>query len=184
VDDVRALLNPYVLPSERLLWWGRPDPAKHFAPADAFLIPFSLLWCGFSIFWLVGAASSGAPLPFVLFGVPFVLIGIFFVFGRFIAKARRKRQTAYGLTDHRALVAVGTGSLSDSPVQYQPVNLQRSRDGSHVSVTFGRSANGWRGGASYANTGMELFARGNHPVAFYDVSDVASLERALQQARG
>ncbi len=108
----------------------------------------------------------------------------FFVFGRFIAKARRKRQTAYGLTDHRALVAVGTGSLSDSPVQYQPVNLQRSRDGSHVSVTFGRSANGWRGGASYANTGMELFAGGNHPVAFYDVGDVASLERALQQARG
>lgn len=184
VDEARDQLDPYVLPSERLLWWGRPDPTKHFAPADAFIIPFSLLWCGFSIFWEVGAARSGATLPFVLFGAPFVAVGLFFVFGRFIAKARRKRQTAYGLTDRRALVAVGTGSLSESPVQYQPVNMQRSRDGSHVSVTFGRSAMGRRGGPSYANTGLEFFARGDLPVGFYDVRDVAALERALQQARG
>jgi len=132
--------------SQRLPWWGRPDPTKHFAPAAAFIIPSSLLWGGFSIFWEVGAARSGAPLPFVLFGAPFVAVGLFFVFGQFIAKARRKRQTAYGLTDRRALVAGGTGSLSESPLQYQPINVQRSRDGSHVSVTFGRSAIGRRGG--------------------------------------
>ncbi len=184
MDEARDQLGPYVLPSERLLWWGRPDPTKHFAPTDAFIIPFSLLWAGFSIFWEVGAARSGAPLPFVLFGAPFVAVGLFFVFGRFIAKARRKRQTAYGLTDRRALVAVGTGSLSESPVQYQPINMQRSRDGSHVRVTFGRPAMGWRGGPSYANTGLEVFDRGNLPVGFYDVRDVAGLERALQQARG
>lgn len=76
MEDPRLRLTPHLLPGEPLLWAGRPDPARRFAPQDAYLVPFSVLWCGFAIFWLAAAIRSGAPVPFVLFGVPFVAVGL------------------------------------------------------------------------------------------------------------
>jgi hypothetical protein len=180
VSDPRDRILPYVRPDERLVWWGQPDPAKHFTGIDAYLIPFSVLWAGFSSFWISAAARSGASLPFVLFGLPFVAMGLYFVFGRFIVKARRKRQTTYALTNLRALVAVGEGSLSESPVHHQPVERKRSRDKRHLTVTFGKSSASFFSGPSYGNTGMEVFdqSRGR-PLAFYDVTDVNGLEAAI-----
>jgi hypothetical protein len=84
VEDVRRQLAPYLLPDETLLWTGRPDPAKHFGASDVFLVPFSLLWAGFAIFWLIAALVAGAPVPFALFGLPFVALGLYFIFGRFV----------------------------------------------------------------------------------------------------
>lgn len=182
MEDLRSRLAPYLLPGETLLWTGRPDPAKHFSVSDVFLVPFSFLWGGFAIFWMSSALVQGAPLPFALFGLPFVVLGLYFIFGRFIYKSSRKRQTVYGLTQGRALVAVGPGSISEAPLQRTPVDRRRSRDGRHLTVTFGRSARGWSAGPSYANTGMEFFDRGNGPLGFYDVFDVAGLESALRDA--
>lgn len=181
--DARRQLAPYVLPNETLLWTGRPDPAKHLTPKDVWLVPFSLFWSGFSIFWVVAAAMKSASPVFALFGVPFVVFGLYFVFGRFIYKARRKRETVYGLTSARALVAVGAGSLSEAPLQHTLVERNRSRDGQHLTVTIGRSTTGLSSGAIYANTGMDFFDRGNVPFGFYDVADVRGLESALHDAR-
>lgn len=184
MDDARRQVAPYVRPDETLLWTGRPDPAKHLTGGDLFLIPFSLLWTGFAIFWMGAALAGGAPLPFALFGLPFVALGLYLVFGRFVVKARRKRQTAYGLTTRRALVAVGAGTLSEAPVQHQPVDRRRSRNGRHLSVTFGRPASGWASGPNYANTGMEIFDRGGSALGFYDVTDIKGLEGALSRVPG
>jgi len=178
MDDVRSQLAPYLLRGETLEWTGRPDPAKRFARGDLFLVPFSICWFGFMIFWVVAAASSSAPL-FSLTGIPFLVIGSYFTVGRFVVKARRKRRTGYGLTAGRALVAVGTGSLSESPLQRIPIGVHRARDGQHVTVIFGR-ASGWSNGSMYANTGMDFFNMGNGPLGFYDVADVAGLEGALR----
>lgn len=183
VDDARGQLSEYLLPEETLVWTGRPDPGKHLGSSDAFLVPFSVFWGAFSIFWVVQVLSSGAPLPFALFGVPFVALGAYFVVGRFLVKARRKRQTAYGLTQGRALVAVGSGSLAEAPMERTAVDQRRSRDGAHLTVTFGSRSGGWSLGTLYANTGMDFFARGDIPVAFYDVADVAGLHEALRRVR-
>lgn len=180
MEDARRQLTPYLLTDEQLLWAGRPDPAKHFASSDVFLVPFSVLWGGFAVFWMVSALRDGAPVPFALFGLPFVAIGLYFIFGRFVYKANRKRQTVYGLTERRALVVVGAASLSEAPLTRTPIEQRRSRDGRHLTVTFGRSDRGWSAGPSYANTGMEFFDRGRGPLGFYDVPDVKGLDSALR----
>jgi hypothetical protein len=105
------------------------------------------------------------------------------IFGRFIVKAWRKRRTAYGLTDRRALVALGSGSLSESQLAHQPVDQRVSRRRRHMTVVFGRLAYGAMSGAMYANTGMEFFAPGATPIGIYDVADVTGLEAALRTVR-
>ncbi len=182
MEDPRRQLEPYLRPGERLLWSGRPDPAVHLTVADVFLIPFGLLWTGFSVFWTFGVAAGGAPLPSVLFGLPFVLFGLYMLVGRFVYKARRKRRTAYGVTTERVLVAVGDASLSDSPVRYQPVAVRRSRSGRHTTAVIGRSGR-WPGPV-YANTGMEfLDPFAGDGVGLYDVADGRGLQLALDRAR-
>jgi hypothetical protein len=154
-----------------------------FSSADLFLVPFSIMWGGFAVFWEGTAIASGAPLFFMVWGIPFVAMGCYVVFGRFVFKRRKKLRTAYGLTADRALVAVGDTTLYESPLKSVPRSMRRSRDGDHVSITFGnqpgRSAMG-----TYANTGMDFLMRGAGPVAFYDVADVQMLLAALDRAAG
>lgn len=155
-----------------------------FTAADVFLVPFSIMWGGFAIFWEASVLTSGAPIFFVAWGIPFVGVGIYFIFGRFIYKRSRQRQTAYGLSSERAMVAVGTTSFVDSPVKNVATSIRRSRDGRHVSVTFGEGDYRARPqGGYYANTGMELFSRGVSPVAFFDVAEPDRLLGALDRIR-
>ena len=183
--ELRQRAERLVPPGERLLWWGRPDPSVRFAPADAFLIPFSVLWTGFMVVWEVGASAADAPLLFRLWGVPFLVLGAYFTVGRFVAKARRKRRTVYVLTDRRAIAAVGNRSSVEMPWRDQPREVRRHRDGRHVSVVFGNSGGSWTPVAMYANTGLDLlpgWSRGG-TVAFYDVADGQALLAALESAR-
>jgi len=107
IIDAYSELKPYLHDGERLLWAAQPKQGIMFRTFDFFLIPFSILWCSFSIFWITMAISSGAPIFFVLFGVPFVLIGLMFVFGRFIMDLKSRKNTFYGITDNRILIRLG-----------------------------------------------------------------------------
>ena len=83
-------LQEYLNTNEKLIWTGQPRKGIVFRTADIFLIPFSLLWCGFAIFWVV-IASQGS-IYFAMFGIPFVIMGLIFVFGRFIIDAKTTRK--------------------------------------------------------------------------------------------
>jgi hypothetical protein len=185
-------IQQHLRPGEQLLWCGSPDPAVWFTTADLYLIPFSIAWCGFAVFWEAGASGGGGPF-FAAWGAMFVVIGLYMVIGRFFYKHHRKKQTVYGITTQRALVAVGAQSLTDSPWLGTPITIQRSRDGRHASVilegtaaparSFGRrnTYRGWPG-----NSGLDAFPwrTASAPVAFYDVANPDSMLAALDQARG
>ena len=63
---------------ERLLWAERPKQGLMLRKNDFLLVPFSILWCSFAVFWEFTAATSGAPPYFLLFGGVFVVVGLYF----------------------------------------------------------------------------------------------------------
>lgn len=77
VENPRQLLQPHLRPDEKLLWTGQPDPRVHFMPSDAFLVPFSILWCAFAVYWTWLVLNSGKPRWFALVGLLFVAVGLY-----------------------------------------------------------------------------------------------------------
>lgn len=108
-----------------------------------------------------------------------MLFGLYFIFGRFIYKARQKSRTVYGLTDTQAIVSTSERSFSDTRVQDAAVRTDRSRDGRHASFIFGGSRR-----AAYQNTGMDFFNVGQEQgISFFDVADPDTMLRELDQVR-
>lgn len=125
--------------NENLIWTGRPKKGIIFRASDIFLIPFSILWCGFAIFWFTTALASGAPFFFALFGVPFVIVGLNFVFGRFIIDAKHRANTIYGLTDNRIIIKSGIFSQSIKSLNIKTISdieYEEKGDGSGT-ITIG-----------------------------------------------
>ena len=110
-----------LLPGERKLWEGHPSSGLILRPVEVFLIPFSLLWGGFALFWNVSVWTSGpgAPLPFKLFGLPFLVAGLYFIIGRFWVDARLRRRLRYLVTDRRVLI------LKDGTVGSKSLDIKR-----------------------------------------------------------
>jgi hypothetical protein len=135
-EEIRGAMAP----GEHALWWGRPRQGVVLRSSDVFTIPFSLLWCGFAIFWETGVASNGnAPGFFVLWGIPFVAIGIYMVIGRFFAEALQRSKTYYALTSDRVLIVSGVFSRTIKSLSLNTlsdVTLTEGRSGKG-SITFG-----------------------------------------------
>ncbi len=95
-----------LLKGEKLLWTGKPARGLLFTPQDWFWIPFSLMWCGFAIFWEATVVSSPKSPDFMkLWGVPFVLVGLYMVVGRFVLDAWLRRGARYAVTNKRVLIS-------------------------------------------------------------------------------
>jgi hypothetical protein len=105
--DTLNELGPILGSDEKLVWTGKPKTGIILRTSDAFLIPFSLLWGGFAIFWESVAVSSSGPSLFSLWGIPFVVMGIYMIVGRFIVDAKKRANTVYGITVDRIIIRSG-----------------------------------------------------------------------------
>jgi hypothetical protein len=180
--------QPDLLRDEKVAWAGQPDPRFRFSGGDIFLVPFSILWGGFALFWEAGVLGllDGQPAlnPGALFGVPFVVIGQYFIWGRFLYKAYKSRRTYYAITNQRVLILTTLRSRRLQTLflnQLPTINKTVQRNGVGT-LEFGLSPT-WAG--AYANSGMELFAGryGAMAPAFYDVADVESVYQLVMRLR-
>jgi hypothetical protein len=172
--SIPTAIENELVKGERLLWSGRPDPHRLFARSDAFLVPFSLMWGGFAIFWEVAVILEGWGFG-VVWGIPFVAFGLYLIAGRFFVKARRRRRTHYAVTDRRVLSVEDGGATRAAFLSSIPTVNARLRDDGSGSVTFGNSS--WMQDA-YADSGLDFFATGygaGDSVTFYDVPDARSV---------
>jgi hypothetical protein len=165
-DDSDNQIKSELSSKERLLWTGRPTLGVKLRAADVFLIPFSLVWGGFAIFWESMVVVQGAPFFFALFGIPFVLIGLYLMFGRFWVDARQRAKTYYGLTNERVIIVSGQFRRSIKSVNIDTltdVSLTEKSDGSGTITLgpmppwhhwFGDSS--WPGGGDFASPSLEF----------------------------
>ena len=107
-----AKIQPELMSGETLQWAAMPNPGVVFHSDDWSVVPFSILWGGFAIFWESGVLgywgngtkNHSAPWFFELWGIPFVIAGQYFIWGRFLTDAWLKRRTYYAATDRRVLI--------------------------------------------------------------------------------
>jgi hypothetical protein len=154
MQELRGALEP----SEKPLWSGFPVQGVRLTAQDAFLIPFSVLWGGFAIFWETQVMRSNAPFFFMLWGIPFVAIGLYMIAGRFFADAAVRARTVYAVTNRRAVILYGLFSRNLRSLELfslGEINSSEKPDGSGT-ITFGAvnpftTMRGWPG-MNRANT--------------------------------
>ncbi len=137
--DIREMIS--LDNNEEILWSGRPRSGLRLGPQEFFIIPFSIFWTGFALFWEFMAITMGAPFFFALFGLPFVLIGFYLLFGRFFVEKKMREKTFYALTSKRLISISGlrNRNVQSTNLENLPdMNMIVNKDGSG-SLTFGNS---------------------------------------------
>jgi hypothetical protein len=117
------------------MWEGQPNGGLLLRAADLYLIPFSLLWGGFAIYWNFSvwtAPFGGEDWSFKLFGLPFLILGLYFIIGRFLVDIALRQRLTYLVTDRR-IVVLGPSSTSVKSLDIKrlpALEFSERRDGS------------------------------------------------------
>ena len=165
-EEVREAISA----GEKVLWWGKPRQGLVLRGSDAFQIPFSLLWCGFAVFWESSVfRAPHAPAFFVLWGIPFVAVGIYLVIGRFFADALLRSKTYYAVTPDRIVIVSGLFSKNVKSLNLKTLTDLSLSEGSagEGTITFGMQPQmasmfgglaGGPGSAQYVGPRFDLIA--------------------------
>jgi hypothetical protein len=133
----------WLLKDERIVWWGQPVQGLLLTSRDWLLIPLSLIWGCFMIFWeAMVLQTAGAPAFMKLLGVPVVLLGLYFMVGRFLLDAWIRRGMQYAVTNERVLI-----SRSRPFSKFTTINLGQAPEASlseradrRGTIRFGKQA--------------------------------------------
>ena len=167
-SDPAVEMSEELSAGEKLLWSGRPRQGIFLRSNDIFLIPFSLMWGGFAIFWELSVlglnpgikSANSPPVFFALWGIPFVALGLYIMFGRFFVDVAQRSKTAYGVTNQRVIIRSGIFSQDTKSLNLRTlsdVTLSEKRDGSGT-ITLGPSVGyySWFAGAAWPGMSRRL----------------------------
>jgi hypothetical protein len=189
-SDSIAAVQPELVSGEQIVWAYRPRPGIVFHKQDIYLIPFSLFWGGFAIFWeasvsghgMFGGKGAAPGFFFQLWGIPFVLIGQYLIWGRFLFDAWLKRRTYYAVTNRRVIV-VQNGlqhKIASSYLDSLPTVTKEAGSNGAGLLRFSPAQPLWsnrRGWSAWNSMSV-----GDVPT-FVDVEDVDSVYRLVSDLR-
>ncbi len=187
--EVSSKVQPELIGGESLLWTGKPNPRVIFHADDVFLIPFSLLWGGFAIFWEMGVLGlwgnfgKGGPAPvfFQIWGIPFVVIGQYVIWGRFVWDAWLKKRTYYAVTDRRVLVVQEGRARKTSWLYINSIPTVEREGPGPGTIWFGPKGP-LMTGRRQTSRGWSRFSVGGVPI-FADIDDLDSVYRLVLELR-
>lgn len=144
-EDGYERIREYLTDGEYVIWQGAPVKGHLFSLQDIFLIPFSLMWGGFAVFWELMVILADAPLLIQLWGIPFVVIGFYLMAGRFFVQAHMRKHTLYAVTNKRIL-RIRKKQVDSLNYRLSPQKrMTQHKDGSG-SIIFENSGNQWNKG--------------------------------------
>lgn len=180
----RQSLESQLGPGEWIEWAGAPDPTRHFNGGDIFLIPFSIFWCAFALFWEGAVISEGNP-AFMLWGLPFVAVGLYITVGRFFYKARRRRRTAYAVTNRRVMSVVQrrNGAAVDARYLHALAGISTTANARGLGTIDFDNSSGTRALNWWADSGMSFFGTPNvrAGLCFLDIADATAVAALAEQ---
>ena len=138
-ESDNSWVRKMLYPGENLLWAGKPGKFRPFRKEDVYLLPFSLIWCGFVVFIAAGLFKQETPLFSKLFLIPFFLVGFYSLIGRFLHAWLREKQSCYALTSQRIIVKSGKDCKTLELIQLPHQSVVVRRDGSG-DIRFGESS--------------------------------------------
>jgi hypothetical protein len=145
-----------------------------------YLIPFSLVWGVFAIFWEATAITSGAPIFFKLWGIPFVLAGLYLIFGRILVARREAANTFYAISDSRVLIQSGAfrRTFTELDLRDLPASQLEERSDRSGTITLGPVMGLMRMPPGWPMAGMY-----GRPPALEAISGAARVYQTLQDAK-
>jgi hypothetical protein len=189
--DPRAAqkIQSELMPGESIYWAGMPNPRVVFHSDDWAVIPFSLVWTGFFIFWEADALGiwrdksqhDGTHVFMALWGIPFLVMGNYIVWGRFLHDAWLKRRTYYGVTNRRLLILQEGWKRKTSTMFLQEIP-QIEREGDSTGTLWFGTKYPVIVPKGQKSRDMSRFSLGDVPV-FADILDADSVCRLILDLR-
>lgn len=124
-----SFVTPYLQSGEYILWRGRPAKGNVFSGRDMVMIPFSLVWLAFCIFWEWTAIKSGSSVFMMLWGLPFIAVGLYMLFGGFIRRAHLRDKTFYVITNQKIIVKSGRNINMYDGAELPPMQIKLHKNG-------------------------------------------------------
>lgn len=139
MKNLPELFRDELKPGEKLLWTGRPRQGIILRRADWLLVPFSLAWCIFVIYWEKTVISNSATSGIWLVGIPFILVGLYLLVGRFFLDQARRASLFYALTNERAIIITGQEKkrIRTVVIRQEPQINTTRQGGGRGTITFG-----------------------------------------------
>lgn len=179
-----------MMPGERILWAGMPNPSVIFHAQDWIMIPFSLLWGGGVLFmgadsfgWWHGKPGTARTWDFGMIVIAaFIAVGQYLIWGRFVADAWLKRHTYYAITDRRVLLRQ-EGLKSKTRAVYLDSLTEIQRDDSSTGSLWLGPKNVMLSGRYQPNRSLSFVNIDAVGPVLADIDDVDSVYRLILDLR-